>query len=216
MKNKFIIFTILVVLAAMLVACAEKNKEEDIVADTDCYVSTVADLVGGTNGQFKELFNGECTAQISGMGGAMLTDRATGISVLYQPYDKNPWNTDISADGVYSENPFAEDMKIWRITLSADYDGVAVTDQSVLRNVFQTDRTIDSKVINKLLGQTPPLEKYKNDLYVSEQQIKVVHDIYQAEYDAMGMKFQITYFDMDGQMVAQCVLMEKGEINSPS
>ena len=212
------IFTILMTLTLFITAFAGCAKQDSVVIDNKKeeingrYVSTVTDLVGGTNGQFKEMFNGECTAQISGMGGAMLTDHATGINVLYQFYSGNVWNTDILPNVIYSENPFVDDVKIYRISLYADYDGTAITDQSVLKLVFETDGTVDSKVINKLLEQSPPLEKYEYPLYVSEANIKVTHDIYTAEYAAMGMKFVVTYFDIDGQMVAHNVLMEKPEL----
>ena len=212
------IFTILMTLTLFITAFAGCAKQDSVVIDNKKeeingrYVSTVADLVGGTNGQFKELFNGECTAKICGMGGAMLTDHATGINVLYQFYSGNVWNTDILPNVIYSENPFVDDVKIYRISLYADYDGTAITDQSVLKLVFETDGTVDSKVINKLLEQSPPLEKYEYPLYVSEANIKVTHDIYTAEYAAMGMKFVVTYFDIDGQMVAHNVLMEKPEL----
>jgi outer membrane protein assembly factor BamE (lipoprotein component of BamABCDE complex) len=212
------IFTILMTLTLFITAFAGCAKQDSVVIDNKKeetngrYVSTVADLVGGTNDQFKEMFNGECTAKISGMGGAMLTDHATGINVLYQFYSGNVWNTDILPNVIYSENPFVDDVKIYRISLYADYDGTAITDQSVLKLVFETDGTVDSKVINKLLEQSPPLEKYEYPLYVSEANIKVTHDIYTAEYAAMGMKFVVTYFDIDGQMVAHNVLMEKPEL----
>ena len=212
------IFTILMTLTLFITAFAGCAKQDSVVIDNKKeetngrYVSTVADLVGGTNDQFKEMFNGECTAQISGMGGAMLTDHATGINVLYQFYSGNVWNTDILPNVIYSENPFVDDVKIYRVSLYADYDGTAITDQSVLKLVFETDGTVDSKVINKLLEQSPPLEKYEYPMYVSEANIKVTHDIYTAEYAAMGMKFVVTYFDIDGQMVAHNVLMEKPEL----
>ena len=212
------IFTILMTLTLFITAFAGCAKQDSVVIDNKKeetngrYVSTVADLVGGTNDQFKEMFNGECTAKISGMGGAMLTDHATGINVLYQFYSGNVWNTDILPNVIYSENPFVDDVKIYRISLYADYDGTAITDQSVLKLVFETDGTVDSKVINKLLEQSPPLEKYEYPLYVSEANIKVTHDIYTAEYAAMGMKFVVTYFDIDGQMVAHNILMEKPEL----
>ena len=212
------IFTILMTLTLFITAFAGCAKQDSVVIDNKKeetngrYVSTVADLVGGTNDQFKEMFNGECTAKISGMGGAMLTDHATGINVLYQFYSGNVWNTDILPNVIYSENPFVDDVNICRISLYADYDGSTITDQSVLKLVFETDVTIDSKVINKLLEQSPPLEKYEYPLYVSEANIKVTHDIYTAEYAAMGMKFVVTYFDIDGQMVAHNVLMEKPEL----
>ena len=212
------IFTVLMTLTLFITAFAGCAKQDSVVIDNKKeetngrYVSTVADLVGGTNDQFKEMFNGECTAKISGMGGAMLTDHATGINVLYQFYSGNVWNTDILPNVIYSENPFVDDVKIYRISLYADYDGTAITDQSVLKLVFETDGTVDSKVINKLLEQSPPLEKYEYPLYVSEANIKVTHDIYTAEYAAMGMKFVVTYFDIDGQMVAHNVLMEKPEL----
>ena len=212
------IFTILMTLTLFITAFAGCAKQDSVVIDNKKeetngrYVSTVADLVGGTNDQFKEMFNGECTAKISGMGGAMLTDHATGINVLYQFYSGNVWNTDILPNVIYSENPFVDDVKIYRISLYADYDGTAITDQSELKLVFETDGTVDSKVINKLLEQSPPLEKYEYPLYVSEANIKVTHDIYTAEYAAMGMKFVVTYFDIDGQMVAHNVLMEKPEL----
>ena len=212
------IFTILMTLTLFITAFAGCAKQDSVVIDNKKeetngrYVSTVADLVGGTNDQFKEMFNGECTAKISGMGGAMLTDHATGINVLYQFYSGNVWNTDILPNVIYSENPFVDDVKIYRISLYADYDGTAITDQSVLKLVFETDGTVDSKVINKLLEQSPPLEKYEYPMYVSEANIKVTHDIYTAEYAAMGMKFVVTYFDIDGQMVAHNVLMEKPEL----
>ena len=212
------IFTILMTLTLFITAFAGCAKQDSVVIDNKKeetngrYVSTVADLVGGTNDQFKEMFNGECTAKISGMGGAMLTDHATGINVLYQFYSGNVWNTDILPNVIYSENPFVDDVKIYRVSLYADYDGTAITDQSVLKLVFETDGTVDSKVINKLLEQSPPLEKYEYPMYVSEANIKVTHDIYTAEYAAMGMKFVVTYFDIDGQMVAHNVLMEKPEL----
>lgn len=210
--------TILMTLTLLITAFAGCAKQDSVVIDNKKeeingrYVSTVADLVGDTNGQFKELFNGECTAKISGMGGAMLTDHATGINVLYQFYSGNVWNTDILPNVIYSENPFVDDVKIYRISLYAGYDGNTITDQSVLKLVFETDGTVDSKVINKLLEQSPPLEKYEHPLYVSEANIKVTHDIYTAEYAAMGMKFVVTYFDIDGQMVAHNILMEKPEL----
>ena len=212
------IATILMTLTLFITAFAGCAKQDSVVIDNKKeeingrYVSTVTDLVGGTNGQFKEMFNGECTAQISGMGGAMLTDHATGINVLYQFYSGNVWNTDILPNVIYSENPFVDDVKIYRISLYADYDGNAITDQSVIKLVFETNGTVDSKVINKLLEQSPPLEKYEYPLYVSEANIKVTHDIYTAEYATMGMKFVVTYFDIDGQMVAHNVLMEKPEL----
>ena len=212
------IVTILMTLTLLITAFAGCAKQDSVVIDNKkeeingIYVSTVADLVGGTNGQFKAMFNGECTAKISGMGGAMLTDHATGINVLYQFYSGNVWNTDILPNVIYSENPFVDDVKIYRISLYADYDGNTITDQSALKLVFETDGTVDSKVINKLLEQSPPLEKYEYPLYVSEADIKVTHDIYTAEYAAMGMKFVVTYFDIDGQMVAHNVLMEKPEL----
>ena len=210
--------TILMTLTLFITAFAGCAKQDSVVIDNKKeeingrYVSTVADLVGGTNGQFKEMFNGECTAKISGMGGAMLTDHATGINVLYQFYSGNVWNTDILPNVIYSENPFVDDVNIYRISLYADYDGNTINDQSVLKLVFETDGTVDSKVINKLLEQSPPLEKYEYPLYVSEQNIRVTHDIYTAEYVAMGMKFVVTYFDIDGQMVAHNVIMEKPEL----
>ena len=214
--KKIIAFLLTLTLTATAFAgCA---KQDSVVIDKNNeeisgrYISIVADLVGGTNGQFKEMFNGECTAQISGMGGAMLTDHATGINVLCQFYSGNVWNTDILPNVIYSENPFVDDVKIYRISLYADYDGTAVTEQSALKLVFETDGTVDSKVINKLLEQSPPLEKYEYPLYVSKQNIKVTHEIYTAEYAAMGMKFVVTYFDIDGQMVAHNVLMEKTEL----
>ena len=212
------IVTILMTLTLLITAFAGCAKQDSVVIDNKKeeingrYVSTVADLVGGTNDQFKEMFNGECTAKISGMGGAMLTDHATGINVLYKFYSGNVWNTDILPNVIYSENPFVDDVKIYRISLYADYDGNKINDQSVLKLVFETDGTVDSKVINKLLEQSPPLEKYEYPLYVSEANIKVTHDIYTAEYAAMGMKFVVTYFDIDGQMVAHNVLMEKPEL----
>lgn len=219
------ITTAFITLIFVMTAFAGCAQQDGVVIDNQKeetngrYVSTVADLVGGTNGQFKELFNGECTAQISGMGGAMLTDHATGINVLYQFYSGNVWNTEISQDVLYSvspytggENPFVDDVKIYRISLYADYDGNTITDQSVLKLVFETDGTVDSKVVNNLLEQSPPLKKYGHPMYVSEQNIKVAHDIYTAEYAAMGMKFVVTYFDIDGQMVAHNVIMEKPEL----
>ena len=212
------IFTVLMTLTLFITAFAGCAKQDSVVIDNKKeetngrYVSTVADLVGGTNDQFKEMFNGECTAQISGMGGAMLTDHATGINVLYQFYSGNVWNTDILPNVIYSENPFVDDVKIYRISLYADYDGTAITDQSVLKLVFETDGTVDSKVINKLLEQSPPLEKYEYPLYVSFLNDTATTEIYTAEYAAMGMKFVVTYFDIDGRMVAHNVLMEKPEL----
>ena len=215
MKKITTAFITLIFVITAFAGCAQQdgvvidNKKEEI---NGRYISTVADLVGGTNRQFKELFNGKCTAKISGMGGAMLTDHTTGINVLYQFYSGNVWNTDILPNVIYSENPFVDDVKIYRISLYADYDGNTITDQSELKLVFETDGTVDSKVINNLLEQSPPLEKYEYPMYVSEQNIKVAHDIYTAEYAAMGMKFVVTYFDIDGQMVAHNVLMEKPEL----
>lgn len=215
MKKIVTVFMTLIFVITAFAGCAQQdgvvidNQKEEI---NGRYISTVADLVGGTNGQFRELFNGECTAQISGMGGAMLTDHATGINVLYQFYKGNVWNTEILPNVIYSENPFVDDVKIYRISLYADYDGNTITDQSELKLVFETDGTVDSKVINNLLEQSPPLEKYEYPMYVSEQNIKVTHDIYTAEYAAMGMKFVVTYFDIDGQMVAHNVIMEKTEL----
>ena len=207
--SKVISCFVCVLLIGVLLCGIDSKSEKVAEKETVCLVTNLPAYIGKNNKILKQEYNGECIAQISGMGGAKLTYINTGIKILFEPFDGKVWQQEEEISQ-YEENPFIDELIIYRIDLIAQYDGDQIISQKSLKQLFDTEEIITYELINNKLPYAQTLEKYDNDLYVENngELIKVTHDVYRTEYKYNNTSIKILYLDIDNELIAFNIVLQ--------
>ena len=198
---KKLIFIILFGLT--LVACTNKA---DIIIEEQPFITDLVQLVGKTNGDFKQIYDGPCRAKSS----RLLTKGflyADDINIEFEYYGKRVWDNTNSTKDLYDSNPFYDDLIIESISVNAYYDGAQIFNQDRLRKIFNTDEVITYDFLNEKLGQTPLTEQLDAENAIvpmgDNQYHLVVHDVYRCLYEYGEYTIEVDFFDIDGMLMAQ-------------
>ena len=197
---KKLIFIILFGLT--LVACTNKA---DIIIEEQPFITDLVQLVGKTNGDFKQIYDGPCRAKSS----RLLTKGflyADDINIEFEYYGKRVWDNTNSTKDLYDSNPFYDDLIIERVSVNAYYNGTQITNQDRLWKLFNTEELITYEFLNEKFGQTPPTEQLDvtNSLVpMIKTQNLVVHDVYRCLYEYGEYIIEVDFFDIDGMLMAQ-------------
>lgn len=200
MKKLIILFWTVILLFTACSNTTEVSKEETpFITDLVC-------LVGQTNGDFKQIYDGPCRAKSS----RLLTKGflyADDINIEFEYYGKRVWDNTNSTKDLYDSNPFYDDLIIERVSVNAYYDGTQITNQDRLWKLFNTEELITYEFLNEKFGQTPPTEQLdvtnvivpmsKNQLH------NVLHDVYRCIYEYDEYIIEVDFFDINDTLIAQ-------------
>ena len=201
---KKLIVILLVTFGYIFTACSNKTE---ISVEEQPFVTDFVQLVGKTNGEFKELYNGPCYASSNAYRtkGWMTTD--SGINVVFEYYGKWIWNNTNASTWRYDNNPFYDDLIIESVSVNAYYDGTQITNQDRLWKLFNTEELITYEFLNEKFGQIPPTEQLDatNSLVsMSKTQMHlVVHDVYRCLYEYGEHIIEVDFFDINDTLTAQ-------------
>ena len=200
---KKLIVILLVTFGYIFTACSNKTE---ISVEEQPFVTDLVQLVGKTNGDFKQIYDGPCRAKSS----RLLTKGflyADDINIEFEYYGKRVWDNTNSTKGIYDSNPFYDDLIIERVSVNAYYDGTQITNQDRLWKLFNTEELITYEFLNEKFGQTPPTEQLdvtnvivpmsKNQLH------NVLHDVYRCIYEYDEYIIEVDFFDIDNILTAQ-------------
>lgn len=212
--KKILLVSVILITFIIFTVCDGKVK---IKNEEPPFITELVQLVGKTNGDFKQLYDGPCYANSSAYRtkGWLTTD--SGINIVFEDYGKWIWNNTNASKWQYSSNPFYDDLIIYSISVNAYYDGTQITNQDNLRKLFNTEEVITYEFLNKKLEQTPQTEQIdatNTIVPMNKNKLRlVVHDVYRCVYICEQYAIEVDFFDIDGVLTAQSASVSKAESN---
>lgn len=200
---KKLILILLVTFGCIFAACSDTTEMPKEEAP---FITDLVHLVGQTNEDFKQIYNGPCRAKSS----RLLTKGflyADDINIEFEYYGKRVWDNTNSTKDLYDSNPFYDDLIIESISVNAYYDGAQIFNQDSLRKIFNTDEVITYDFLNEKLWQTPQTEQLDAENAIvpmgDNQYHLVVHDVYRCLYEYGEYIIEVDFFDINDTLTAQ-------------
>lgn len=203
-------------------AAAPISPSESIVPEV--VNQELLNLLGKENAQLKEKYEGNCYADVNGMGAAMLEYYEPYLGFVFDPTAdpmSDVWNGK-NEKGECQSNPFADGLTIAKIILQENMEPSTPTviTQNSIHQLFQTEREITYSFLCEELEQEPTLQHVQDVFYtplknaedreksMNEPGKRIEGGVYRAEFVLEAAQIEVSFVKSDEAYIAYYAMLQ--------